>query len=335
MRWARALLNQHRVQDSIDRAKPGRDAGAAQRRGARSSGAGARLERPGRPRRPGRPGGRRDRIGRRRPHSAPWPRRTPTSTGCAEADERLASAMQRAPNDAELVPGRGIDARGAGRLRRRRRIVPPRRRACAELVLPATRASATRCGRKRATTRRWRRSGAQWSLRRRMPAPRVDVAWSTTPARRMTPRSRAFSGRWISTRAYPTAHAQLGWIYYGRREYDRAEPFFSRAIELDRDAGPGGAVPPCARVDHAERAALRRGPRAVHTALEFNPNLQGARDGLRLAQGQGPTPCAATPRSLSGLARSRSARRRINFAREKLCEDLAATVGLRHQRSDS
>lgn len=92
---------------------------------------------------------------------------------------------------------------------------------------------------------------------------------------------------------YATAYAQLAWIHYTRREYDRAEPLFVRAIEFDRDAGR------VAQYRHAlgwifvssKRTAEAR--EQFTRALELNPGLQGAKDGLSLLQ-QGQAP-AATP----------------------------------------
>lgn len=86
---------------------------------------------------------------------------------------------------------------------------------------------------------------------------------------------------------YATAYAQLAWIHYARREYDRAEPLFGRAIELDHDAGRVaqyrhalGWIMVSARRDAEAKEQFTR-------ALELSPNLQGARDGLKLLQGQG------------------------------------------------
>jgi tetratricopeptide (TPR) repeat protein len=90
---------------------------------------------------------------------------------------------------------------------------------------------------------------------------------------------------------YATAYAQLAWIHYGRREYERAEPLFSMAIELDRD---GSRV---AQYRHAlgwiyvtaRRTAEAR--EQFTRALTLNPGLQGAKDGLALLQqGVGQTP---------------------------------------------
>jgi tetratricopeptide (TPR) repeat protein len=95
---------------------------------------------------------------------------------------------------------------------------------------------------------------------------------------------------------YATAYAQLGWLHYGRREYEQAEPLFVRAIELDRDASR------IAQYRHALGWIFLRSKRNVEArdqfqqALNLNPALQGARDGLVLlqdasaAQNQPPTP---------------------------------------------
>ncbi len=95
---------------------------------------------------------------------------------------------------------------------------------------------------------------------------------------------------------YATAYAQLAWIHYARREYDRAEPLFGRAIELDHD---GGRV---AQYRHALgwiMVSARRSAEAREQftrALELSPNLQGARDGLKLLQGAGQSPAPAPGR---------------------------------------
>ena len=91
---------------------------------------------------------------------------------------------------------------------------------------------------------------------------------------------------------YATAYAQLAWIHYGRREYDRAESLFGRAIELDRDAGR------LAQYRHAlgwiyvsaKRTAEAR--EQFTKALELNPGLKGAKDGLAVLQAPGPAPAA-------------------------------------------
>jgi len=96
--------------------------------------------------------------------------------------------------------------------------------------------------------------------------------------------------------AYPTAYAQLAWIHYARREYDLAEPLFGRAIDLDHDA---------ARVAQYRHAlgwimlSSRRPSEAREQftkALELSPNLQGARDGLKLLQGGAPTQASGVGR---------------------------------------
>lgn len=88
--------------------------------------------------------------------------------------------------------------------------------------------------------------------------------------------------------SYATAYAQLAWVYYGRRDYDRAEPLFSRAIELDHDHGR------LAQYRHALGWIYLSSKRPAEArdqftrALELNPGLQGARDGLALLQTPAP-----------------------------------------------
>jgi superkiller protein 3 len=85
---------------------------------------------------------------------------------------------------------------------------------------------------------------------------------------------------------YPTAYAQLAWIYYGRRDYEQAAPLFEQAIALDRDGGR------LAQYRHALGWIYLTGqrPNDAHEqftrALELNPNLQGAKDGLDVLRGR-------------------------------------------------
>jgi tetratricopeptide (TPR) repeat protein len=91
---------------------------------------------------------------------------------------------------------------------------------------------------------------------------------------------------------YATAYAQLAWIHYARREYDRAETLFARAVELDREPSR------VAQYRHAlgwiylssKRPAEAR--EQFTKALELNPSLKGARDGLAVLQ----SPAPAAPR---------------------------------------
>lgn len=82
---------------------------------------------------------------------------------------------------------------------------------------------------------------------------------------------------------YANGHAQMGWAYYVQRDYEKALPAFQRAIELETDRG---------RVAQYRHALgwiyLNTGQKATARdqfaqALQLNPELQGARDGLELA----------------------------------------------------
>ncbi|HYU18022.1 MAG TPA: tetratricopeptide repeat protein [Chloroflexota bacterium] len=83
---------------------------------------------------------------------------------------------------------------------------------------------------------------------------------------------------------YPTAYAQLAWIFYSRRDYEQASPLFEKAIDLDRDPGR------VAQYRHALGWIFLNGKRMAEAreqftrALELNPGLQGAKDGLALLQ---------------------------------------------------
>ncbi len=69
-------------------------------------------------------------------------------------------------------------------------------------------------------------------------------------------------------------------IYYQRRDYARAQPLFERAVELERNPARNASY------RHALGwiyLANKQNPEAREQftkALELNPGLQGARDGL-------------------------------------------------------
>lgn len=293
IRWARSLLNQHRVQDSIERAKQAVTIapGNAEARAVLSLAYDWN--------------GQVDRAVQEGLEAVEADRSSPAALAAlaeayadqyrlAEADERLASAMKAAPRDADLVRVEGAirEARAdyAGAIESYRRAI--------ELApnwsyLYASLGHALR---------------AQGGLDEALKAFGRAVELAPEDARAEGGRGMVYYAREENDAAiisfqraleidpaYPTAQAQLGWIYYNRREYERAEPFFQRAIELDRD---GGRV---AQYRHALgwiMLSARRFSEAreqFSKALELNPNLQGARDGLKLAQGQGPMP-ASPPR---------------------------------------
>jgi tetratricopeptide (TPR) repeat protein len=85
---------------------------------------------------------------------------------------------------------------------------------------------------------------------------------------------------------YPTAYAQLAWIYYGRRDYEQAAPLFEQAIALDRDGGRVAqyrhALGWIYLASHRPNDAREQFTRA----LELNPGLQGAKDGLDVLRGR-------------------------------------------------
>ena len=192
-----------------------------------------------------------------------------------EADELLAKALELAPDDPEVLSGRRASSarpapttpapssrtRGRSSLRRTGRT--------------CTSVWATRSARRSSTTRRWRRSAGRPSCRRPMPAPRAGGAWSTTPARSTSTPSSGSSARIELDPTYATAYAQLAWIHYGRREYDRAEPLFVRAIELDRDGGRVAQYRHALGWIYVSVEAHRRGARAVHPGAGAEPGPPG------------------------------------------------------------
>ena len=239
-----------------------------------------------------------------------------------EADERLAAAMQRAPNDAELfrVEGSVREARadysGAVQSYRHAVVLAPN-----WSYLHTSLGHALR---------------AQESYDEALAAFGRAVELAPEDARAEGGRGMVYYAREEGDAAiasfqraldidptYPTAHAQVGWIYYGRREYARAEPYFSRAIELDRDAGRvaqyrhalGWIMLSARRFGEAREQFTR--------TLELNPNLQGARDGLRLAQSQRRPRRAASTRSLRSDSIAGSGDAVSTLAGQKLSDDVA------------
>jgi superkiller protein 3 len=289
-RWARALLNEHRVSEAIDRARQ------AIAQGPRAAEARAvlaiALDWSGQV----------DRSAQIAHEAVDLDRSSPAALGALaeasadqyrllEADELLVRALKLAPDDADLyrVQGSIREARAdyAGAVDAYRQAIE---------LAPAWSYLYVSLG--HALRAQGQHDGALAAFGRAVELAPEDAR--AEGGRGMVfyareeydPAIASFQRALELDPAYATAYAQLAWIHYARREYDRAEPLFGRAIELDHD---GGRV---AQYRHALgwiMLSARRSAEAKEQftkALELSPNLQGARDGLKLlqGQGQGPTP---------------------------------------------
>jgi tetratricopeptide (TPR) repeat protein len=79
---------------------------------------------------------------------------------------------------------------------------------------------------------------------------------------------------------YATGYAQLAWLHYAHREYDRAAPLFERAIGLDRDPARVAQYRHALGWIHVSARRPSEARQEFLRSLELDPKLQGARDGL-------------------------------------------------------
>jgi tetratricopeptide (TPR) repeat protein len=79
---------------------------------------------------------------------------------------------------------------------------------------------------------------------------------------------------------YANGYAQLAWIAYVQAAYPKAQPLFERAIELDSDRARQAQYRHALGWSYVNTHQASRAREQFVKALELNPDLQGARDGL-------------------------------------------------------
>lgn len=86
---------------------------------------------------------------------------------------------------------------------------------------------------------------------------------------------------------YANGYAQMGWVFYVQRQYDQAAPNFERAISLEKDPGRLAQYYHALGWVNLNTNRLAQARSAFEKALELNPQLAGAREGLRTLQSRG------------------------------------------------
>ena len=87
---------------------------------------------------------------------------------------------------------------------------------------------------------------------------------------------------------YASGWGQLGWVYYVQRPaaYDKAQPYFEKAIELEKDPIRNAAYRHALGWIHVSMKRYDAARQEFKKALELNPDLQGAKEGLELLDKQ-------------------------------------------------
>jgi tetratricopeptide (TPR) repeat protein len=80
---------------------------------------------------------------------------------------------------------------------------------------------------------------------------------------------------------YATGWGQLGWVFYVQKIYDKAQPYFEKAVELEKDAQRNATYRHALGWVYYNTKQYAKARQAFTKALELNPDLDGARDGLQ------------------------------------------------------
>jgi tetratricopeptide (TPR) repeat protein len=81
---------------------------------------------------------------------------------------------------------------------------------------------------------------------------------------------------------YASGWGQLGWVYYVQKDYDRAQPNFEKAVGLEKDPTRNAAYRHALGWIYLSKKDYARAKAEFTRALEENPDLQGAKDGLQV-----------------------------------------------------
>ena len=81
---------------------------------------------------------------------------------------------------------------------------------------------------------------------------------------------------------YATGWGQLGWMFYVQKLYDKAQPNFEKAVALEKDPGRNAEYRHALGWIYLNAKQYDKAKAEFTRALEENPDLQGAKDGLRV-----------------------------------------------------
>ena len=81
---------------------------------------------------------------------------------------------------------------------------------------------------------------------------------------------------------YATGWGQLGWVFYVQKQYDKAQPDFEKAVALEKDPVRNAEYRHALGWIYLNAKQYPKAKEEFTRALEENPDLQGAKDGLQV-----------------------------------------------------
>jgi tetratricopeptide (TPR) repeat protein len=81
---------------------------------------------------------------------------------------------------------------------------------------------------------------------------------------------------------YATGWGQLGWVFYVQKDYEKAQPYIEKAVGLEKDPGRNAAYRHALGWIYLNTKQYAKAKQEFTRALEQNPDLQGAKDGLQV-----------------------------------------------------
>ena len=81
---------------------------------------------------------------------------------------------------------------------------------------------------------------------------------------------------------YATGWGQLGWMFYVQKQYDKAQPNFEKAAALEKDPAHNAEYRHALGWIYLNAKQYDKARAEFTRALEENPDLQGAKDGLQV-----------------------------------------------------
>jgi tetratricopeptide (TPR) repeat protein len=81
---------------------------------------------------------------------------------------------------------------------------------------------------------------------------------------------------------YATGWGQLGWVFYVQKQYDKAQPNFEKAVALEKDPGRNAEYRHALGWIYLNAKQYDKAKAEFTRALQENPDLQGAKDGLQV-----------------------------------------------------
>jgi tetratricopeptide (TPR) repeat protein len=84
---------------------------------------------------------------------------------------------------------------------------------------------------------------------------------------------------------YATGWGQLGWVFYVQKDYDKAQPNFEKAVDLEKDPTRNAAYRHALGWIYVNTKQFTKAKEEFTVALQENPDLEGAKEGLQVIAG--------------------------------------------------